>query len=249
MIIHDHDLYVEQHGAADGPPVVLLHHGLGSVSSWQRQIDPLVQAGYRVIAYDRWGFGRSPARGDSPAPHFRQDRLDLLALLDDLGLERAAFIGHSDGGTLALLLALDAPERVACLAVVAAHIYIEPQMLAGIQETYAAFGARGPFYRRLAQLHGEKVELLVNAWQAAWRSESFRNWDLRPRLAAIGCPAYVVQGREDEYATPQHAYDLFSALPNAGLWLAPGAGHMLPQNQPRVFAQFMLCFLNSCWSA
>ena len=55
MLVNGHDLYVERHGPEDGPAVLLLHHGLGSVRAWKEQIPVLVQAGYQVVAYDRSG--------------------------------------------------------------------------------------------------------------------------------------------------------------------------------------------------
>ena len=55
------------------------------------------------------------------------------------------------------------------------------------------------------------------------------SWDMRPILRQIGCPTLVVQGEADEHATPQHARDIADGIPGAELWLVPGAGHMLPQ--------------------
>ena len=67
--INGHDLYVEEHGPQNGNPVVLLHHGLGSVSAWKEQFDALSQAGWRAIAYDRWGYGRSAPRQQESIPY------------------------------------------------------------------------------------------------------------------------------------------------------------------------------------
>jgi 3-oxoadipate enol-lactonase len=73
--------------------------------------------------------------------------------------------------------------------------------------------------------------------------ESNLSWDIRPRLRNIRCRVLVVQGLEDEHATPQHARDLAGAIPAAELWLVPGAGHMLPREQPEVFNPRLLGFL------
>lgn len=247
MLINGHELYVEVHGEIHNPPVILLHHGLGAVPAWQAQVDSLVQAGYRVIVYDRWGFGRSAPRTGYAAPAFEQDRRDLQALIAALGLGRVALVGHSDGGTLALYAALDAPQRVTCLVTIAAHIYIEPKMDAGIQPVRAAFERKGSLYRGLTRLHGAKAESVFYNWFGGWRRPENLTWDLRPQLGSIRCPAYVVQGREDEYATPQHAFDLAVGLPAAGLWLVPGANHMLPQEMPEQFMVLLSSFLSVNW--
>ena len=66
---------------------------------------------------------------------------------------------------------------------------------------------------------------------------------MRPVINQIACPCLVVQGLEDEHATPQHARDMAAAIPDAELWLVPGAGHMLPQDFSEEFNQRMLKFL------
>jgi pimeloyl-ACP methyl ester carboxylesterase len=93
LSINGHSLHVETHGsnsgtASDRSRVAVLHHGLGSTRSWKEQIPALVQAGYHVIAYDRWGYGQSEARQGLDVPAFIQDIADLRALLEQLGVQR-----------------------------------------------------------------------------------------------------------------------------------------------------------------
>lgn len=94
-----------------GPPVVLLHGGLGHGGNWGYQIPALVSAGYRAVVIDSRGHGRS-TRDDRP---FSYDLMatDVLAVMDALHLERAAVVGWSDGACIALVLASQVPERVA----------------------------------------------------------------------------------------------------------------------------------------
>jgi pimeloyl-ACP methyl ester carboxylesterase len=213
------------------------------VRSWKKQIPVFAEAGYRAIAYDRWGHGKSAARGRYGMPDFQPDRQDLEALLEALGVERAALIGHSDGGTLGLYFAAAHPERVTALVAVSAHIYLEARMGAGIQGVLQTFEQdlelRSKFYR----VHGENAAALFNGWYSGWTDPEHRGWDLRATLARILCPALVVQGLEDEHATPQHARDLAAGMPHAELWLLPGAGHMLPQDLPETFNDRVLEFL------
>lgn len=243
MQICGHSLNVEVHGDRSAPVVVLLHHGLGSTQAWKAQSPTLVEHGYGVIAYDRWGYGLSDPRLHFSMPYFAEDLDDLDALLDHFALKRISLIGHSDGGTIALYYAAQHPERVACLIVVAAHIYVEPRMIAGIQSIRQAYEQDERFRLGLHRVHGARADAIFQGWYHGWMQPQNLHWDMRPFLEHIRCPVLVVQGVEDEHATPQHARDLAQALPQATLWLVEGAGHMLPQEMPEIFNRKMLEFL------
>src|SRR5688572_8927856 len=134
---------------ADAPvpghlPVVLLHEGLGSVSTWRDFPARLADAVRRdVFAYSRHGHGTSDARGAGLAPDFmhREARDVLPRVLDAAGLDRAVLLGHSDGGSIALLAGAVRPDRVAALALEAPHVFVEDLSIASI----TAIGER---YRR-----------------------------------------------------------------------------------------------------
>ena len=69
------------------------------------------------------------------------------------------------------------------------------------------------------------------------------SWDIRPIIKQIRCPALIVQGEADEHATLQHAEDIAAEIPGAELWLIPGAGHMVPQENAELFNSRLLQFL------
>ncbi len=243
MKINGHNLYIEQHGPHDGPLVVLLHHGLGSVKAWKEQISTLVESGYQVLAYDRWGYGMSDARIGLDVPTFSTDLEDLSAILDLQGNPRPALVGHSDGGTIGFYFAARHPERVGSLIAIAAHIYVSSKMEGGILGVKQAFENDERFRIGLQHAHGEKYESTFYNWFDGWYRSGSLNWDMRPILNKIHCPVLVVQGQEDEHTTPEYAKDIARAIPGAELWLLPGAGHMLPQEHADQFNQKMLEFL------
>ncbi len=243
--INAHELYIERHGPPDRPVVVLLHHGLGAVQSWDAQVPFLVGAGYHVLTYDRWGYGRSQGRSEFSMPAFEDDLADLQFIQEHYGLRNVCLVGHSDGGTIALYYAARHQLRVARLAVVAAHIYVEPKMRSGIQGVRQTYEQNERFRAGLSRLHGEKTEQILYGWYSGWYRTESLGWDLRPTLAQIVCPVLVVQGEKDEHASHKHAQDLVDALPSAELWLEPGAGHMLPQEHADRFNQKLLAFLNT----
>lgn len=249
LVVNGHRINVESRGPASGQPVVLMHHGLGAIRSWRKQIPVLVSAGYRVVAYDRWGYGRSDGRPALDLPEFNDDQADLLVLLDALALDRPILVGHSDGGSLALYFAAAHPERVKALAAVAAHIYLESKMLPSVEGVRQAFENDRDFRRRFRRVHGDKYASVFENWYSGWSNFQNLGWDMRPVLAKILCPSLVVQGLEDEHATPQHARHLAEAIPAAQLWLVPEAAHMLPQDWPEIFNPRLLDFLQSCAGA
>jgi pimeloyl-ACP methyl ester carboxylesterase len=243
VVIGGRSIYVEIYGPQDGDAAVLLHHGLGSTRAWKEQIPFFAGAGLRVIAYDRWGYGASDPREGLGIPWFEQDVADLERLLDHLEIHQAHLVGHSDGGTIALYYAAHRPERVKRLVTIAAHIYVEEKMEPGIQAVTADYTSDKRLRRRLERVHGAKADQVFRNWYEGWRTEENRSWDMRPLLKAVQVQTLVIQGSLDEHATPQHATDLAAALPEAELWLVPGAGHMLPQENADVFNPRVLQFL------
>jgi pimeloyl-ACP methyl ester carboxylesterase len=252
--INDRDLYIESHGDIGNPVVVLLHHGLGSTRAWKAQVPAFVAAGYRVILYDRWGYGRSDIRLSLSVPYFEDDLEDLHELINHFGIERVALIGHSDGGTIGLYYTAQFQNRVACLVTVAAHIYLETKMEPGIEGIRSAFEYTGEdrsrlrFREGMRRVHGEKVDSVFNNWFSAWVQEQNQTWDMRPTLRQISCPVLVVQGVDDEHATPQHARDIAEAIRGAELWLVHGARHMLPQEYADEFNQRVIDYLSKSGS-
>jgi pimeloyl-ACP methyl ester carboxylesterase len=112
------DLHLAEAGPGDGPPVVLLHGFPDSWKLWRHQVEALAAAGHRVLAPDLRGFGettRPPAVKDYK---LRTLVTDVTGLLDLLGIDRAAVVGHDWGAALAWRVAMFAPDRVERLAVV-----------------------------------------------------------------------------------------------------------------------------------
>jgi len=243
MRINNRVLYIESQGPQDGHPVILLHHGLGSTEAWRKQVPVLTAAGYRVIAYDRWGYGRSEPRSHLAVPGFEDDLIDLEALLAMFGFGHMTLIGHSDGGSIALYYALQHPEQVHALVTVAAHIYLESEMEPGIRGIRQAFEKDQRLRKGMLRVHGEKFESTFFNWFDGWHTPEILAWDMRRVLSNIQCPTLVIQGEGDEYASPQHAIDIAENIPGAKLWLVPGGKHMLPQEMADEFNRKVISFL------
>ena len=241
--INDHYIYFKRFGPKRKTAIILLHHGLGSTVSWNAQITPLVDAGLSVIAYDRWGYGRSDMRNQLSIPSFTDDVDDLVSLILLEEIKDVILVGHSDGGTISLYFAAQYPELVRGLVIVAAHIYIEEKMIQGINNLYMSYLTDVRFQEGLSRIHGDNAGAVFDNWYNGWNVDQVINWDMRDDLDGIQCPVLVVQGEDDEHATAKHAIDLANCLQEAELWLIPGVGHLLPQRIPEQFNVKLIDFI------
>jgi pimeloyl-ACP methyl ester carboxylesterase len=189
-------------GAADRSWLVFLHEGLGSVSLWRDFPGTLARRlGRRALVYSRRGYGRSDALEGPRTPDFmhREARDVLPRLLGALGIRRPILIGHSDGASIALIRAAEAPEDVEAVVAMAPHVFVEPisvKSIAQVTETYA----RGDLRQRLAR-HHTHVDDAFRGWSDIWLSPAFRDWSLLADVARLRRPTLVIQGLDDEYGT------------------------------------------------
>lgn len=218
-----------QHNRPAGPVLVFLHESLGSIALWRRFPEKLAQAtGCDALVYNRLGYGRS---SDEPLPRpydylEQAGQLWLPRLLDVLGIRDVVLVGHSDGGSIALFAPAALGQRVKAVATMAAHIYADHLTLAGIKDMAVRF-RETDIRDRLARHHGDRTDTLFNAWQTVWLDEGFHSaMDFRSALAAIQCPAMIIQGENDEYGVPEQVTDIVAGIgANArGVFLA-SAGH------------------------
>jgi 3-oxoadipate enol-lactonase len=229
----------------DGVPLVLMHPGWGDSAIW----DPLIArlAGrYRLIRYDARGYGRSPA----PAAPFTQLG-DLGAVLDHLAVERAALVAHSGNGGPALGLALEQPERVSSLILIAPGVedYPWPQDDPYVAEFGTLFGA------------GDReglVELGLRTWAASGADAAARAQirsavaaffamgdQMRPdppvygRLGEIKAPAVLAIGDLDYPMVRECGERIAGAIPGCRVIVVPGADHLLPLRAPDALAEII----------
>ena len=242
--VNGHNLHVETYGLVGGHPVFLLHHGLGSTRAWKSQIQALMDRGFHIIVYDRWGYGQSDTRNEFSMPTFEDDLLDLHVLYKEFGIERASLIGHSDGGTICLYFAARHPHLVHGLVTIAAHVFVEEKMESSIEDILEAYENNRKFQAGLYRMHGENAERVFRNWYDGWHRPAVLNWDMRPEISRINCPTFIIQGVEDEHATPGHARDIARSIPGAELWLVDDRGHMLPKEEAEEFNRRVIKFLN-----
>jgi pimeloyl-ACP methyl ester carboxylesterase len=201
LTVHGRRIEVAQlPGDPSRRPVVLLHEGLGSVGLWRDFPEALADAtGRRVIAFSRFGHGRSdrPPQPRTPA-FFHEEALDVLPLLlEQLGAAEPLLVGHSDGASIALIHAGRHP--VAGIALLAPHVFVEDVTIAAIRDARAAFDA-GALRERMARHHDDPAAAF-NGWCNVWLDPAFRDWSLEEDAARVECPVLLIQGEDDPYGT------------------------------------------------
>ncbi|MNJ51548.1 Proline iminopeptidase [compost metagenome] len=187
------------------PTLVLLHEGLGSAGQWNDFPQRLARAtGCGVVSYSRQGYGHSsPIALPRPLDYLSSDGpRELRQLLDALQLQRVALLGHSDGASIVLAYAAANDPRVLGSIALAPHVIVEAESLEGIRRTTAAW-RQGELRERLVRHHGGNVECAFHGWSDSWLHPDFSLAGLEARLANIRQPLLVIQGREDQYATPE----------------------------------------------
>ena len=238
--------------AGEGRPLVLLHAGLVDARMWDEHVPALAER-HRVIRYDLRAFGRSE-RPNEPFSHTE----DLRALLDELEVERAALVGTSFGGRVAIDFALVYPERVRALVLVASGLggfafdAFTPEQTAALEATFE----RGEL-ERVVDLElevwaplgvDERLRRIAHDQAHVNALEDFEQWLEPPaidRLAEIRAPTLVITGDADVPAMTEIGDVLEREIPRARRVVFEGADHLLPLRDPDEFVRLVLDFLAS----
>jgi pimeloyl-ACP methyl ester carboxylesterase len=181
------------------PVLVFLHDALGSTAQWKDFPELLSKkTGLNTIVFDRQGYGKSASVSKKRGKNYLHEEAQgmLPAFLKKLKIERPILFGHSDGGTIALLYA----SRFHPLAIVceAAHVLVEPETVNGIKK---ALAQKDLLIAKLKKYHGDQSQTLFEAWSQTWLAPDFADWNIEAQLQTINCPALIIQGEKDEYAT------------------------------------------------
>ena len=189
-------------GDASRPTIVMLHEGLGSVSTWRDFPARVSQAaGSSVLVYSRYGHGASDRLAQARRADFMHHEAEIVLpeLLERLRIERPILLGHSDGGSIALIYAAMPTTAPRGLILEAPHVFVEEmtvRSIAKIREVYASTDLR----TKLARHHAH-VDETFRGWNDIWLNPEFRKWNIEDRLAGVRCPVQVIQGVDDEYGT------------------------------------------------
>ena len=254
------ELYYEAEGS--GTPVILIHGWSLNLHMWDLQV-PELRRHYKVVRYDRRGFGNSAGDED-----FSKDVADLTALIDSLHLEKVHLVGNSQGGRVALEYAMLHPDRVRTLTL---HGSVAPSGF-----PFAWTGADRPPFDEWAKIpQAQRLDAFRREWKShplmalpagMKRARIFRDEMidayrgdrlLKPQPPAsvssstmddirkLRTPTLVVIGADEVPFLQIVARSLAYDLPNAQLVVVPGGGHMINLVQPNRYNAALMKFLGS----
>jgi pimeloyl-ACP methyl ester carboxylesterase len=217
----------------DRARIVMLHEGLGSLALWREFPQRLADAtGCSVLAYSRYGYGESDPLTAPRRVDFMHDEAlrTLPELLDALAIRTPILLGHSDGGSIALIHAASAGRPVAAVVALAPHVFVEAYGLASIAEARRAY-LDGDLRSKLARYHAD-VDGAFWGWNDIWLHPDFTAWNIEPLLPRIACPVLAIQGLEDEYGTMEQLDRIERSTRNVSRLELQGCGHSPHRDQP-----------------
>jgi pimeloyl-ACP methyl ester carboxylesterase len=242
---NDHG-YVEHDGSriwyasyGSGSPVILLHGGLGHSGNWGYQIPALIKSGYRAVVIDSRGHGRSTR--DARPFMYELMASDVLAVMGTLHLEKAAVVGWSDGACVALILAMQAPTRIAGVYFFGCNM--DPSGVRQITEPAQILDrCLSRHAKDYAQLSSTPDQFKAFAEAVSLMMRTEPNYSAH-ELAKISVPVAIVQSEHDEFIRREHAEYLARSIPNAEFVVLNGVSHFAPLQRPEQFNSSMMAFV------
>jgi pimeloyl-ACP methyl ester carboxylesterase len=216
-------------GSEHRAPVLLLHDSIGCVEMWREFPQALAgRLGRSVIAYDRVGFGKSSRKYQKLSADFIAEEAAVFApaVLEGLGVTEFIAFGHSVGGAMAAMLAMNLNRRCRGVITESAQAFVEAQTLRSIAEAKTRFKIPAEL-AKLARYHGDKAQWVLDAWTDTWLSPEFEHWSLIPRLSEVICPLLAIHGEKDEFGSAAFPHAFASMISGPGQqYIVPGGGHV-----------------------
>ena len=231
----------------DSPTIVMMHEGLGSVSTWRNFPERLAKATKAgVFAFSRAGYGRSsPAQLQRPIDYLQREAIDVLPkVLDAIGFQRGILLGHSDGGSIAAIYAGSRQDhRVRGLVLIEPHFFVEDMNIDAIRKTAGDYETTD-LRTRLARHHANADDTF-RGWRDLWLDPRFKSFDIREELNYVRVPILIVKGEDDPYSTlaqirvaENECYCPVESI------VVPNARHAPHHDQPELTLEAIASFIN-----
>lgn len=235
-------------GPEQAPTLVFLHEGLGCVAMWRDFPAKLAaMTGCGAFVYSRFGYGQSESCAlPRPLTFMHEEGLRVLPeVLATAGIRQCVLIGHSDGGSIAIIYAggtLAAPLRGLILE--APHLFCESLTRQSIERVTAQYH-QGELQQRLEKYHGANTACAFEGWSGAWLHPDFVSWNIEHYVAKINVPILLIQGEQDEYGTTAQVEAIArQARAGVDVLLLPDCGHAPHRDQEAATLQAMSAFVS-----
>ncbi|HCX88089.1 MAG TPA: alpha/beta hydrolase [Gammaproteobacteria bacterium] len=235
--------------SAQAPTLVFLHEGLGCVQMWRDFPQQLAAVtGLGALNYSRAGYGGSDAAVLPRRSDYMHDEAQkvLPQVLDTFGIKSAILVGHSDGGSIALIHAgSEVGTRIKAMILLAPHVFVEPLSVASISEAAELYRSTD-LSERLARYHGDSVDQTFWGWNDIWLHTHFRQWNIEHYLPKITVPVLMLQGDKDQYGTLAQLRAIESGVRGpTQRQLFADCGHSVYRDQPDATLSACCAFLQS----
>ncbi len=227
--------------------LVFLHEGLGSIAMWKYFPEKLCQQlGLKGLVYSRPAYGQS-----TPRPHDVKWGVDFLhqqaievfpEFIKALQINQPVhLLGHSDGASIALLVAALQPHLVNKVAVIAPHIFVEDKTIQSITEAKVNY-EEGSLKKGLSKYH-EDVDSAFWGWNDIWLNPDFLRFNITAELKRISCPLLAIQGSDDPYGTMAQVKDIVKFVKHARVVEIPNCGHSPHRDSPIILSDTLKQFV------
>ncbi len=246
--INNLQVYYEVHG--EGEAIILMHHGFGCTKIWKDIYPRLAAQGYKVVAYDRRGFGRSERGDDFPdfyeTDRYRPESVEELRILKEiLGIKECHLVGQCEGGVVGVDYAVKYPREVKTLTVASTQCYGEVTMVEFNATKFAArFTDLEPTLKaRMVEWHREKAEINYNQFVKYGGAYGVEYFNLRPALPLVACPTLVIYPDRSSIFRVEQGVTFYRHLPRGELAVFPKCGHNTYDQRPEDYARTVLDFI------
>jgi len=230
---------------ASRPSLVFLHEGLGSVAMWRDFPARTAHAtNCNAVIYSRYGYGNSEPLSAPRAVRYMHDEalVALPELLDRLAIDWPILVGHSDGGSIALIHAGAGVRPVSGVVTLAAHVLVEDLSIASIAAARLAYESTD-LPAKLARYHAD-VDSAFRGWNRIWLDPAFRDWNIEEYLPSITCPVLAIQGEDDEYGTVEQMRRIGARVRDIELLELQDCRHSAHRDQPEAVIEAITRFVD-----
>jgi pimeloyl-ACP methyl ester carboxylesterase len=247
--VNGFNIYYEVHG--EGETIILLHHGFGCTKIWKKVCPALVAEGYRVVMFDRRGFGRSE-RGNDFQEFYESDRYrpesveELKAIKEALGIDKCHLVGQCEGGVVGVDYSVKYPGEVTTLTAASTQCYSEVAMveLISLRLVNKYEDLAPELQTRMVEWHGEEfAEWNYNQFAKSGGEYGTGLFDLRPVLPFVPCPTLVIYPDRSSIFDVEQSVAFYRNLTKGELAVFPKCGHNTYDQRPEDYVHTIVDFI------
>jgi pimeloyl-ACP methyl ester carboxylesterase len=246
--IHNLQVYYEVHG--EGEVIIFMHHGFGCTKMWNDIYPRFVTEGYKVVLYDRRGYGQSE-RGDDFQAFYESDRYrpesvqELQIIKEIMGIKECHLVGQCEGGVVGIDYSVKYPGEIKTLTVGSTQCYSEiPMTEFNATKLVVKFTDLTPdLQAKMIEWHGEDAEINYNQFTKYGGAYGVDYHDLRPVLPFVPCPTLVIYPDRSSLFDVEQSIAFYRNLTRGELTVFPKCGHNTYEQRPEEYTHAVLDFI------